>query len=85
VGNKSDIKGKVSERLLQEVETAEAQSYAKKRGYEYIQASASTGENINEVCLISKVDVRKSLYEGGGIYGRSKEDPSGLIVLHLSL
>jgi hypothetical protein len=32
---------------MEEVDTAEAQSYAKKRGYEYMQASASTGENIN--------------------------------------
>lgn len=36
VGNKSDVKGK-------EVEQAEALSYAKKKGYEYFQASASTG------------------------------------------
>lgn len=42
LGNKSDAKGK-------EVDASEAIAYAKKRGYEYFQTSASTGENINEV------------------------------------
>jgi DnaJ family protein C protein 27 len=42
LGNKCDAKGK-------EVDASEAIVYAKKRGYEYFQTSASTGENINEV------------------------------------
>ena len=36
LGNKSDLKGK-------EVDASEAISYAKKRGFEYYQTSASTG------------------------------------------
>ena len=40
VGNKSDVRSK-------EVDVNEATAFAKKRGYEYCQASASTGENIN--------------------------------------
>lgn len=42
VGNKCDGRAK-------EVEASEAIAYAKKRGFEYFQVSASTGENINEV------------------------------------
>ena len=42
VGNKCESK-------VKEVDTTEAINYAKKRGYEYFQTSASTGENINEV------------------------------------
>jgi len=40
VGNKCDGRTK-------EVDPAEAIAYAKKKGYEYFQVSASTGENIN--------------------------------------
>ena len=40
IGNKSDSKAK-------EVDSSEAIAYAKKRGYEFFQTSASTGENIN--------------------------------------
>lgn len=42
VGNKCDGRTK-------EVDAAEAIGYAKKKGYEYFQVSASTGENVNEV------------------------------------
>jgi GTPase SAR1 family protein len=42
VGNKCDGRTK-------EVDPAEVIAYAKKKGYEYFQVSASTGENINEV------------------------------------
>jgi GTPase SAR1 family protein len=42
IGNKCDGRTK-------EVDPAEAIAYAKKKGYEYFQVSASTGENINEV------------------------------------
>ncbi len=42
VGNKCDGRTK-------EVDSSEAIAYAKKKGYEYFQVSASTGENINEV------------------------------------
>lgn len=40
LGNKSDSKDK-------EVESNEAIAYAKKKGYEYFQTSAATGDNIN--------------------------------------
>ena len=40
IGNKCDSKSK-------EVDSNECIAYAKKKGYEYFQTSASTGENIN--------------------------------------
>ena len=42
VGNKCDGRAK-------EIEPAEIAAYAKKRGYEYLPCSASTGENVNEI------------------------------------
>lgn len=42
LGNKCDNK-------TREVENAQAIAYAKKKGYQYYQTSASTGENVNEL------------------------------------
>lgn len=42
VGNKCDGRGK-------EVDSSEAIAYAKKKGFEYYQTSASSGENVNEL------------------------------------
>lgn len=49
-GNKADSKGR-------EVNSAEAQKWAKNRGYDYFETSASTGSNINEAfeCLFTQV------------------------------
>ena len=62
VGNKSDAKGK-------EVDSSDAASYAKKRGYEYFQTSASTGDNVNEVFekafakAVQQIEDRKKKYQ----------------------
>lgn len=40
-GNKIDAKGR-------EVNSKEAQNWAKKQGYEYFETSASSGSNVNE-------------------------------------
>ena len=50
VGNKSDLKSKlVYTKIMKQVDYQEASKYSKNKGFEYFQASACSGENVQEV------------------------------------